>query len=99
MSSNKTKYLKTIDKSITNIQEYKVGDVVRICMSGYFKIVGFTNKDKFVIKKVMTDSFKVPDREVYDSFYIWSIERKVDKEEMMNMLNNAIELTKEIYGE
>lgn len=95
--NNKTKYLKTINPNITNIQDYNVGDVVRVCMSGYFKIVGFTNKEKFVIKKVMTESFKVPDRETYDSFYIWSIERKVDKEEIMNMLNNAIELTKEIY--
>lgn len=97
--NNKTKYLKTIDKSITNIQDYKVGDVVRVCMSGYFKIVGFTNKEKFVIKKVMTESFKVPDRETYDSFYIWSIERKVECQELLDRFQEAFKLTKSIYGE
>ena len=95
--NNKTKYLKTINPNITNLHDYKVGDIIRICMSGYWKIVGFTDKEKFVIKKVMTESFKVPDREVYDSFFIWSIERKVTKEEMMDMFNNAIELTNKIY--
>lgn len=97
MISNKVKYLKTINPNITTLHEYCVGDIVRICVSGYWKIVGFTNNEKFVIKKVMTESFKVPDREVYDSFFIWSIERKVSKDEMMKLFNDAIELTKEIY--